>query len=132
MSTVYKYIRTLCMPTYMYMYMYMHIHIFTVYQYIRVCMYMCMCVCSLAKFTEEQYKQSMRLLEDIQRLEREKNQLEFTKHQALQRKDVPKQVSAMQQPVRPEIRQDGPVKMCLRKRYIPQSLQCTRKRKRKK
>ena len=53
-----------------------------------------------AEFTTEQYELSVKLLEDLQKLEREKHKLEFARHQVSVLKSV-------------ELR---PMKMCLRKR----------------
>ena len=63
----------------------------------------------LAEFTEDQYKQSVKLLEEIQRLERDKHELEF--QASRQRGSSPKlPVVAAQQNL--------PMKMCLRKRSV--------------
>ena len=60
-----------------------------------------------AEFTEDQFKQSVKLLEEIQRLERNKHELEF---QASKLRG-----STSKLPVTPQ-QQDAPMKMCLRKR----------------
>jgi serine/threonine-protein kinase OSR1/STK39 len=60
-----------------------------------------------AEFTEDKFKKSVKLLEEIQRLERDKHELEF--QASRQRGSTPKLPVAPQQ-------QNLPLKMCLRKR----------------
>ena len=61
----------------------------------------------VAEFTEDKFKKSVKLLEEIQRLERDKHELEF--QASRQRGSTPKLPVAPQQ-------QNLPLKMCLRKR----------------
>ena len=63
----------------------------------------------VAEFFEEQYQQSAKLLEEIQRLEREKHELEF--QASRQRGSTPKLPTLVAPPP-----QNVPMKLCLRKR----------------
>ena len=69
-----------------------------------------MCCYIAAEFTEDRYKQSAKLLEEIQRLERDKHELEFQASRP--RGTTPKLAAA------PAAQQDIPLKMCLRKRSV--------------
>ena len=64
-----------------------------------------------AEFTEDQYKKSIKLLEEIQRLEQDKHELEFQASRP--RGTTPKLAAA---PAAQQ--QDIPLRICLRKRSV--------------
>ena len=66
---------------------------------------------TVADFTEEQYRQSVQLLERIQRLERDKHELEF--QASRQRGSAPKLPVATAPPQTATL-----MKLCLRKRSV--------------